>query len=589
VLVTELYNGQGFGNQLWSYMFTRVLALDKNVEFGIQSPERFKGAGFLDLDMGQKVIGGSGPEGGPPTELPSGIEHYYSERVITHPKLDVDIRTLDPGFQEIMDNTKIEGVFQAEDYILHRKEDIRSWLKYEPEQLDFNCTDDNMCVINFRGGEYRGNPKIFLRRKYWVDAVAHIKSINPNAKFVVITDDPSAARKFFPKFPIRHYGIHGDYQAINSAAYLILSNSSFAFFPAWLNSRVKVCLAPKYWWAHNESDGYWCCSYNIVRDWTYIDRDGSTYNFDECIEELAKFQELHSEMYEQKKISGAFVVVSSFNHDLSWLPRYAENYFVYERGLGSGLPSTVERSKVRFVTNNGSNFRDYFDFIIENYDTLPQVVFLVKGNVFPRHVRQHVFDTYMSKEEPCSIVDRKKHRTAFPLDFFGKSGKYCELNSDSYSRADVPSKYFQSLNQLLSYFVKGIKPQLYTKFSIGGQFVSTRSQIRSLPKWVYEDLREIVSHGGGPIGYTIECWIVERALNRLWENSDQLSVTRNSDQKLIPHKSGRVQVAFSTRILFAGLDFTARIIRLPTRGYLAVHRAANNRTKLMKNYLTGWK
>jgi hypothetical protein len=268
------------------------------------------------------------------------------------------------------------------------------------------------------------------------------------------------------------------------------------------------------------------------------------------------------------------------------LPRYSDNYFVSEQGFGSGLPSTIERDKVRFVTNNGSNLRDYFDFIIENYDSLPEVVFLVKGNVFPRHVRQHVFNTYTSKEEPCSIVDRKKHRTTFPLDFFGKSGKYCELNSDPYSRADVPSKYFQSLNQLLSYFVKGIKPQLYTKFSIGGQFVSTQSQIRSLPKWVYEDLREIVSHGGGPIGYTIECWIVERALDRLWENSDQLSVTRNSDQKLIPHKSGRAQVAFSTRILFAVLDLVARILRLPIRGRQVVGRAINNRTKLVRNVLT---
>lgn len=587
MLVTELYNGQGFGNQLWSYVFTRVLALDKNVEFGIQSPERFKGTGFLDLDMGQKVIGGSGPEGGPPTELPSGIEHYYSERVITHPKLDVDIRTLDPGFQEIIDNTKIEGVFQAEDYILHRKEDIRSWLKYEPEQLDIDFTDDNMCVINFRGGEYRGNPKIFLRRKYWVDAVAHIRLVNPIAKFVVITDDPSAARKFFPKFPIRHYGIHGDYQAINSAAYLILSNSSFAFFPAWLNSRVKVCLAPKYWWAHNESDGYWCCSYNIVKDWTYIDRDGSTNNFDECIEELAKFQELHSEMYEQKKISGAFVVVSSFNHDLSWLPRYAENYFVYERGSGSGIPSQLDRQKLCFVPNNGSNFKNYFSYIIDNYDSLPEVVFLINGNVFPRHVRQHVFDSCLNQKVPYSIIDRKKHRTRVLLDYFGNDGMYHELNTDWYVPTGVPWKYFQTLDSLLRYFDESFKPKMYTRFSIGGEYIVSREIIQQIPKHMYKTLLEIVSHGGQPIGYTAECYIVERALDTLWQS--KLGSSPHSDARLdhLLKPSGvKEEKTIFKKVEFALIDLTAQVINIPRSFTILACGAIRNRYKLVQNYFS---
>ena len=35
MIVTELYNGQGLGNQLFSYVMTRVLALDKGYDFGI--------------------------------------------------------------------------------------------------------------------------------------------------------------------------------------------------------------------------------------------------------------------------------------------------------------------------------------------------------------------------------------------------------------------------------------------------------------------------------------------------------------------------------------------------------------------------
>jgi hypothetical protein len=77
MIVTELYEGQGFGNQLWCYVVTRIIAKKNGYKFGIKSPEKFKGKEFLNLDFGQKVIGGTGPEGGPPTSLPEGIEYYY--------------------------------------------------------------------------------------------------------------------------------------------------------------------------------------------------------------------------------------------------------------------------------------------------------------------------------------------------------------------------------------------------------------------------------------------------------------------------------------------------------------------------------
>ena len=44
MIVTEIYNGQGLGNQLWCYIVTRVIALDNGYDFGIKSPEKFSTA-----------------------------------------------------------------------------------------------------------------------------------------------------------------------------------------------------------------------------------------------------------------------------------------------------------------------------------------------------------------------------------------------------------------------------------------------------------------------------------------------------------------------------------------------------------------
>ena len=84
MICTELYNGQGLGNQLWLYAVTRTKALDLGVDFGIMSPEKFKGLHFLDLDFGRQVFGGSGPEGGPPLLLPDQLHGYYREPLVRH-------------------------------------------------------------------------------------------------------------------------------------------------------------------------------------------------------------------------------------------------------------------------------------------------------------------------------------------------------------------------------------------------------------------------------------------------------------------------------------------------------------------------
>jgi hypothetical protein len=284
MIITELYNGQGLGNQLWCYVVTRVIAEDKSYDFGIMSPEKFKASRFMKLDFGKPVKDGTGPEGGPPLTLPEEITHYYAEKKISRPD-GTDVRVYDPNLMNIADNTKIDGIMQDEHYILHRRNEILRWLHVEPVEF----TDDE-CVINFRGREYTGNSDVFLPKKYWTDAIAHMRTINPHFRFIVITDDALTAHAFFPNFPVYHdKNIEGDYRSINNAKYLILSNSSFAWFPAWLNTKLKFCIAPKYWARYNVSDGYWACGYNITKSWMYQDREGKLSDYDTCIRELAEY------------------------------------------------------------------------------------------------------------------------------------------------------------------------------------------------------------------------------------------------------------------------------------------------------------
>lgn len=517
MIVTEIYNGQGLGNQLFCYVTTRVIAADKGYEFGIMSPEKFKGHDFLNLNFGKKVVGGSGPEGGPPHQLPEGINYYYNERKITHPS-GADIRTYDPGLVSVPDNTKIDGVMQDEQYLVHRKEDIRQWLKVKP---GCDCTDyasDDICVINFRGGEYVNVPDLFLPQKYWDDAVAEMRKINPNFRFVVITDDVRAARRFFPDFEVAHFNVGKDYSIIKNAHYLILSNSSFAWFPAWLNENLKFCIAPKYWARHNTSDGYWCCTYNITSGWSYLDHDGKLSDYEACHKELNEYIEQHPELFRQPKLTNSFLVINNYQNDLTWVPEYTDNYLIYEKGDHPVYPPKLDQKKVIKVPNVGYNIYDYCSYIIDNYDNLPDSVIFMKGNTFPRHVSREYFNRIMNNQYFTPIEDWHMHKVYWPTCFFSPDGGFCEINNSWYL-TQHPTKYFNDYNDFLRFCYKDPVIPPYTRFAPGANYIVPKANILKLPKVFYENLRTFVSHTQLPG----EAHIAERALYTLWTANFEIS------------------------------------------------------------------
>jgi len=299
MIVTEMYHGQGLGNQLFCYITARSIAADKGVEFGLQSQKNLgdrryndKGLYFMDLYLGEEVD-------------ESKITNFYEEKELrlktnaSHhdSTIGCDIRMFDYELLNVPDNTKVRGIMQSEDYFYHRKDEIKQWLKVKPEYDCYDYCHDDICVINFR--DYRGNTELYLQREYWVNAINHMLKINPDMQFLVITESTEAAKEMLPELEdnIYHFDVGKDYSIIKNAKWLILSNSSFAVFPAWTSETVRMVIAPKYWARHNVSNGFWSCSYNIYRDWFYMDRSGKIFSYDECKRELNEFIKQYPQLY----------------------------------------------------------------------------------------------------------------------------------------------------------------------------------------------------------------------------------------------------------------------------------------------------
>jgi len=287
---------------MWQYAVCRTIAEKLGYEWGINpspSHDYFNGNSqmtFMNVDFGKQV---------------EGIIHEYQEpwKEISHVDR-VNITMLNPSLYEIQDNTilvgdksvnsgAVGGIYQSEDYLIDRKDDVKKWFeikddhatKYDQILAEHDIVlDDDTCVINFRGGEYRSIPNVLLRKEYWRDAINHMLRLNPKMGFVLITDDPNTANKFMP-YPIQtlHVDVGFDFYVVNQAKWNIISNSTFGWWAAWLNDDTNMVIAPKYWARHNVSDGYWATGDSYTRGFTYMDREGTLIDYDTCRNDAEKY------------------------------------------------------------------------------------------------------------------------------------------------------------------------------------------------------------------------------------------------------------------------------------------------------------
>ncbi len=316
MICNEIYDGQGLGNQLWNYVLARLIADHKHCDFSIIGTHKFKGKGFMELDFGVQLPGGESPEGGPPTKLPDGIEHYYREKKEVHCSLNIDISRTDENIFNIPLNTKFDGNCQSTKYLDGKKEKIKEWLKIKHEYQSIK-PPDNICLIHLRCGDFYFQHQVFLQLSYYVNAINHIKSINPDVVFWCVTDQPDVAHQFLngnvnlnvnivgsslnnrdTYAASHHYGgdVGVDFCLMMNAKYLIIPNSSFSWWAGYL-SKAQIIIAPKYWAHFNVSDGYWSTSDIITDEFTYIDRNGHISLPEQCWIERKQYENNNKEIF----------------------------------------------------------------------------------------------------------------------------------------------------------------------------------------------------------------------------------------------------------------------------------------------------
>lgn len=302
MIATEVGAGDGLGNQLFRYVTLRCMALDHHMDWGIAGSETMAnnmhsscGLYFMDLDYGKEVPGDQMKRY---NEKEDRIFIGNSRHDLTH---GCYVTGVDENLLHPEDNTLYWGNMQAERYYIRHKEEIREWLKVKEE---YDCREfgrDNLCILHLRCSDYLDCPELYLRKKYWMDGMRNMKKIRPDMEFMIITNDVREASRILPGIPAYNFDLAKDYSIIKNAKYLLLANSSFAYFPAFTSTTVQYIIAPKYWARHNVSNGYWASEQNIYEGWHYQDRKGKVFTGEECREELERYKKT-SALYRRRNV-----------------------------------------------------------------------------------------------------------------------------------------------------------------------------------------------------------------------------------------------------------------------------------------------
>lgn len=176
--------------------------------------------------------------------------------------------------------------------------------------------------------------------------------------------------------------------------------------------------------------------------------------------------------------------------------------------------------------NTGHNISNYFRFFVDNYDSLPGRMALLKGNIFPRHLSQEFFERVYDNQCYTFLYEDRKNRDKPGIAYQLYDGAFLEINNAWYARAR-PHKYFVTPNELLLFLFKDPIIPHWLLFSPGACYIVSREQVRKYPAAFYENLLSLVSYTYFPS----EAYHVERLLNVIFgANYDLNDWARETDK-----------------------------------------------------------
>ena len=292
MILTRFYSGQGLGNQLWAYTSARSIAYYHKTPFQVVDAHLFKGQGFLDIE---DVVGYARNNSVDESVLKSA--QVWKERLFYDTELKYFAAGYDERVEKIEGDVVLEGLFQSERYLYENRAKLGMWLRLKKTYQEKALRHTHQCIVNIRGGEYKRHASLLLPRSYWRHAIDNMRAMHNVKEFLVVTDDRAYASRLLPDIPVLDGDIADCYAALHGAGYLIVSNSSFSYFPIKSRQDQPPVIAPYLWSRPSNVQNRWASPANFYTDWMWQSSDGNLVSQKTCLDVVSKTIDHYSSHY----------------------------------------------------------------------------------------------------------------------------------------------------------------------------------------------------------------------------------------------------------------------------------------------------
>lgn len=265
-VIAHIESGMGLGNQLWNICSTASIAKSLGVPHYILGKDNFKGSNFINIKsqcLNEEEI--------PHCRVVHEHVRYFKKENFFASAYDENL------YLKLTTPCIYKGLFEDERYLTGS---ISDYIEIDPRSHLVKSVASKLkktLVVNVRGGEFKTN---FQRRpctKFWRNSIKTLLAVYDLDSVICVTDDKVYAASLFKFDEIISGSVAECFFYLVSAKYLLVSNSSFSYFPIRIGQELgikKVVHGPFNWARPNNINYHWVSPANFYRKYQYNSIDG---------------------------------------------------------------------------------------------------------------------------------------------------------------------------------------------------------------------------------------------------------------------------------------------------------------------------
>lgn len=196
-------------------------------------------------------------------------------------------------------------------------------------------------------------------------------------------------------------------------------------------------------------------------------------------------------------------ILVNYNFTPDWAKD--KDYIIYDRSDSKEWLKAFDQSRIVYTENIGQIDFDKLNYLIDNYDQLPDVFLWGKSNIF-----KYIDEIPDVKGfTPLLKQDHKTYSDSEGQVCYYEDGMYYERNNNWYV-AQFRCKYFMHYGDWAKEF--NLPNPKFLPFAPGGNYILTKEVVHKYPKEFYARMAEILPYCAEPA----EAQMAERSYFNMW-------------------------------------------------------------------------